>query len=260
MTVRPDALARLRFLVEAGADEAIDDRPHDRTRRDPPPAQAGAAVAAMPAAMPARPLASADQTAADARARARACADLAALKAALAGFDGCALRLTATNLVFADGNPAAPLMLIGEAPGREEDLQGLPFVGESGRLLDRMLAAIGLDRSGCYITNILPWRPPGNRNPSSEEVAACLPFLERHIALVRPRLLVLLGGVAAKTLLDRADGITRLRGRWFDYAVEDLTMPAMPTYHPAFLLRQPGGKREAWRDFLALSERLRAVN
>jgi DNA polymerase len=178
------------------------------------------------------------------------------LRAAMAAFEGCALKQTATRLVFADGNPAAPVMLIGEAPGRDEDLQGLPFVGESGKLLDRMLAAIGLDRSGCYITNILPWRPPGNRTPAAEEVAAFLPFLRRHIALVRPRYLVLLGNAAVQAVLERREGISRLRGRWIDYEIEDFVVPALPTYHPAFLLRQAGQKREAWRDFLILRQRL----
>jgi DNA polymerase len=178
------------------------------------------------------------------------------LRAAMAAFEGCALKHTATKLVFADGNPAAPVMLIGEAPGRDEDLQGLPFVGESGKLLDLMLAAIGLDRRGCYITNILPWRPPGNRTPAAEEVAACLPFLRRHIILVRPRYLVLLGNAAVQAVLDRREGISRLRGRWIDCHVEDFVVPALPTYHPAFLLRQAGQKREAWRDFLVLRQRL----
>ena len=170
--------------------------------------------------------------------------------------------MTATNTVFADGNPEAPLMLIGEAPGAEEDRQGLPFVGRSGQLLDRMLAAIGLDRTGCYISNIVNWRPPGNRTPNGNEIAICMPFIERHVALARPRLLVFLGGTAAKTMLGRSEGITRLRGRWFNYEAPGLPgpIPALATFHPSYLLRTPGQKREAWRDFLSIKEKLDALD
>jgi DNA polymerase len=166
------------------------------------------------------------------------------------------LRKTATNLVFADGNPAASVMLIGEAPGRDEDLRGLPFVGRSGQLLDLMLGAIGLDRDTVYITNLLPWRPPGNRKPTTAEMTICLPFLERHIALQNPKVLVFLGGTAAGALLGVADGIMRLRGRWLNYELAGRTVPALPTFHPAFLLRQPARKREAWSDLLMLQDRL----
>jgi DNA polymerase len=172
-------------------------------------------------------------------------------------FEGCALKDTATNLVFGDGNPKAPVMFIGEAPGADEDRQGLPFVGVSGQLLDRMLAAIGLDRGGAYITNILPWRPPGNRKPTTAEITSCLPFIERHIALVAPRILVLVGGTAASTLLDRSEGITKLRGRWLNYRRPGLEIATMPMYHPAFLLRQSGLKREAWHDLLEIKNRLK---
>ncbi len=163
------------------------------------------------------------------------------------------------NLVFADGNPNASIMLVGEAPGEDEDRQGLPFVGVSGKLLDRMLATIGLDRTNVYISNVLFWRPPGNRSPTDAEIAACLPFAERHIALVQPKILVLLGGVAAKTLLRTKDGITRLRGRWVDYTPQlgrtDVSpIRCLPIYHPAYLLRQPGAKRQAWRDLLLLKK------
>jgi DNA polymerase len=189
----------------------------------------------------------------DAQRIAQACQTVAELKDALARFEGCALKATATNLVFADGNPEAPLMLIGEAPGRDEDLRGLPFVGRSGQLLDRMLAAIGRDRSSVYISNILFWRPPANRTPTSEEMATCLPFVLRHIELVRPKVLVALGGIAAKQLLETTEGIMRLRGRWQSFALPGLApIPIMPSFHPAYLLRQPAHKRLAWRDLLAV--------
>ena len=183
---------------------------------------------------------------------------IAELRRALEVFDGCALKETASNLVFADGAAGAPLMLIGEAPGREEDRDGLPFVGASGKLLDRMLAAIGRTRENTYISNILFWRPPGNRAPTPGEIAACLPFVERHIELARPRVILLLGGTAAKTLLNRADGITRLRGQWLAVQTAGLhqPIPALASFHPAFLLRQTAQKRTAWRDFLAVRAKL----
>jgi DNA polymerase len=198
----------------------------------------------------------------DAREAARAAGDLTALRAALEQFDGCALKRTATNLVFADGNPAAEVMLIGEAPGADEDRQGKPFVGVSGQLLDRMMAAIGLDRTTFYITNVCFWRPPGNRKPTEAELASQLPFVTRHIELVRPKLLVLVGGSSAQGLLGLNDGITRLRGRWFDYQSSAMTapIPTIPIFHPAYLLRQPGLKREAWRDLLKLQARLSSLH
>jgi DNA polymerase len=177
----------------------------------------------------------------------------------VAGFEGCALRRTATNTVFADGTAGATLMIIGEAPGAEEDRLGLPFVGRSGQLLDRMLAAIGFDRKrNAYISNVLFWRPPGNRKPTDEETAACLPFVWRHIALAAPRVVMLCGGTATATLLGRPEGITRLRGRWFTLEVPDVArgVPTLATYHPSFLLRTPARKGEAWRDFLAVQSKL----
>jgi DNA polymerase len=194
----------------------------------------------------------------NARDSARQAADLEALRAALARFDGISLRKTATNLVFADGNPQAKVMLVGEAPGADEDRQGLPFVGVSGQLLDRMMAAIGLDRTTFYITNVCFWRPPGNRKPTEAELAAQQPFVIRHIELVRPALLVLVGGSSAQMLLGTREGITRLRGRWFEYRSDGLErpIPTMPIFHPAYLLRQPELKREAWRDLLKLRHRL----
>lgn len=267
----------LQWYAEAGIDEAIEDQPIDRYAV----AARQRSAAALPAPMaartlpippsPSRPIAApaaasgaAFPGADDARRQAAAAGSLEALRDALAAFEGCALKQTAMNLVFADGNPSAPVMFIGEAPGREEDRQGLPFVGRSGQLLDRMLAAIGLDRhaenadKAAYIANILPWRPPGDRTPTASEIAACLPFIERHIALVKPRYVVLLGGTAAKSLLNRSEGIMRLRGRWYEHPVEGLDRPVscLATYHPAFLLRSPKEKRSAWRDFLELKSKL----
>jgi uracil-DNA glycosylase len=266
-----DWAALLRWYVEMGADEAIADVPVDRTR--PTPA-AAPTLAAFPAAAgppgarrpigrppisppPIRPGASIAAEA-GAVALAEAAATLEALARAVAGFEGCALRQTATNTVFADGNPAARLMLIGEAPGGEEDRLGKPFVGRSGQLLDRMLGAIGIDRTSAYITNVLFWRPPGNRKPTPAEIAACLPFVQRHIALVRPAVLVLCGGTAASTLLATSEGITKLRGRWFALSVPGLEqkVKTIATYHPSYLLRSPERKREAWRDLLTIQEEL----
>ncbi len=257
---RSEALAQLAWQLEAGADEAIAEASVDRyaAGRAPAPAAAPADAPSRTAA----PFLTAGDAAATAREAAAAAADLPALRAALERFEGCALKSTATNLVFGDGNPAAPLMLIGEAPGRDEDREGLPFVGVSGRMLDVMLGHIGFDRTSAYITNILFWRPPGNRQPTSPEIAACLPFVERHIELVAPRVLVLLGGASAKTLLARAEGITKLRGRWFDYQSATMVAPiaCLATYHPAYLLRQPAHKRYAWRDFLSAKSKINELS
>src|SRR5690606_41650696 len=164
-------------------------------------------------------------------------------------------------MVFADGNPQANVMFVGEAPGRDEDLEGKPFVGRSGQLLDRMLSAIGLDRSSAYISNVIPWRPPGNRAPTPQETEICRPFIERHIELVKPKVLVHLGGASAKTLLNTTEGILRLRGNWRIYSgAAGLEIPAMPTLHPAYLLRTPAHKRLAWRDFLEVKMKLRALS
>jgi DNA polymerase len=198
------------------------------------------------------------EAATEARRLAAAAASLGDLQAAIAAFDGCPLKLTATSTVFADGVPGAAVMIVGEAPGEEEDRQGKPFVGPAGRLLDRMLAPIGLARDrNVYITNVLPWRPPGNRKPSAAEMATCLPFLERHVVLARPSLLVVVGGTAATALLDRTEGITRLRGRWFAFERPgEASIPVLATFHPAYLLRTPTAKRESWRDLLSLQRRL----
>ena len=176
------------------------------------------------------------------------------LRAAVLAFDECPLKATAINTVFSDGNPQAPIMVIGEAPGADEDRLGKPFVGVSGQLLDRMLATIGLDRTKVYISNILPWRPPGNRQPTSLEINLCMPFVQRHIALIQPKIILMVGGVSAKALMNSKDGIMKLRGRWLDYqdTVSAKTIPALAIYHPAFLLRSPGQKRAAWQDLLKL--------
>ena len=287
VTPRAELTAALRWQLEAGADEAIGDAPIDRyavaeKARKTAPAKA-APVKSAPAERPApsaapsssqpvsappppqrtpRPLASANAEAESAREIAASCTTLAELKAAVEAFDGCALKETATNTVFADGDPASDVMFIGEAPGAEEDRQGLPFVGVSGQLLDRMIAFIGLKRGGtgrggAYISNMLFWRPPGNRNPTPAEIASCLPFVHRHIELAGPKVLVFVGGTSAKTMLDTTTGIMRLRGRWHDFTLPNgITLPAMPTFHPAYLLRSPAGKREAWRDLLAIQAKL----
>lgn len=178
------------------------------------------------------------------------------LRNCLSAFEGCNLKLTAKKLVFADGNPEAKLMFVGEAPGRDEDLQGLPFVGRSGQLLDRMLAAIGLDRSSAYIANVVPWRPPGNRTPTPQETEICKPFILRQIELVNPDVLVFLGAASAKTLLGVQDGIRKMRGRWMTYPCKGREISAIATYHPAYLLRSPLEKRLSWRDFLAIKQKL----
>jgi DNA polymerase len=204
---------------------------------------------------------SARQAGETARSLAEGWATVAALAEAVAAFEGCDLKLTANRTVFADGNPEAKLMVVGEAPGADEDRLGLPFVGQAGKLLDRMLASIGLDRTTAYITNIIYWRPPGNRNPTGAELAACLPFLERHIALVRPQVLMLAGGISAKAVLATSEGITKLRGRWFSYEPPGMGRPVATraVFHPAYLLRTPAAKREAWRDLIEVRKRLNSA-
>lgn len=280
---RPDIHELLAFYAEAGVDDALGEEPVDRFAAA---SQIQSATYATPVAQPAlspdrRPQstsapASAPQaiqrvpaTAAVpdeaqaqlARQLATQASTLDELRDAMAGFDGCNLKFTAKNLVFADGNSNAPLMLVGEAPGRDEDLEGLPFVGRSGRLLDRMLAAIGLDRTSAYIANVIPWRPPGNRTPTPHETEICRPFIERQIELVNPKVLVNLGGPSAKTLLNTTEGILRLRGNWRAHTTASGTaIPAMPTLHPAYLLRTPAHKRLAWRDFVEVKLKLRSLS
>ena len=199
-----------------------------------------------------------DEAAMDARERARSAADLEELEKLLADFDGCPLKATAKNLCFSRGSPQAQVMLIGEAPGRDEDIQGKPFVGRAGQLLDKMLAAINLGEDDVYITNIVYWRPPGNRTPTPQEVQACQPFLERQIELIDPKVLIFLGGAAAKQMLNTSDGIMRLRGKWREFKAGTAEPRAIATLHPAYLLRNPVAKRLAWRDLLEVQAVLEA--
>ena len=214
-------------------------------------------LAARPAARQPALLVPEGRRVGDARAIAAKCGTLAELEGELARFEGCALRDTAKQLCFADGNPEASLMLIGEAPGAEEDRQGKPFVGPSGQLLDRILGEIGIDRTRAWITNVIYWRPPGNRSPTTGEIAVCMPFLKRQIELLEPRFILFVGGIAAKALLETNDGVTKLRGRPFTIASgTGRDVPCLVTFHPAYLLRQPLNKRFVWRDMLHLRQRL----
>jgi uracil-DNA glycosylase len=257
------------FLGEAPINRMADDlaRPRNasatllepKTRRaasEPPvpPAQSPLRQRPAPGSSPPPP----EAAVMAAREAARNAKTLHELQALLATFEGCALRATATQLVFADGDPQSRVMFVGEAPGYDEDIVGRPFVGRSGKLLDRMMAAIGLDRTSAYIANVVPWRPPGNRTPTPQETAICLPFIRRQIELADPDILVCLGGPAMQTLLGIKDGITRSRGRWFSYQTGGREIRALATFHPAFLLRSPLQKRFAWRDFLALKKALAA--
>jgi len=267
--LKHDPLAALAWLVDSGADETIGDEPVNRLVAKPaPPARAAAAedaraplrpaasfTVSKPVAPPPAAIKESDSIA-SAMALASAATSLAELKAALEGFDGCALKKNCTNTVFADGNPASRIMFIGEAPGAEEDRQGLPFVGRAGKLLDKMMASINLDRSRAYITNVINWRPPMNRDPSPEEAAMCLPFLRRHIELANPGVIILLGAVAARHVLGFSEGIMKLRGRWLEYRVNDVMIPVMATLHPAYLLRQPSHKKLAWRDLQAAEKQI----
>ncbi len=276
--LKHDPLAALAWLLEAGADEAIGPEPVDRfalkPKTAPPPSaargtnlrtaatdlrstpQPSPISAFSKPASPSLPLASESDSIGTAMALAAAATTLAELKTALEGFDGCALKKSCANTVFADGNPASRIMFIGEAPGAEEDRRGLPFVGRAGQLLDKMLAAIHLDRTSAYITNVLNWRPPQNRDPSPEEAAMCLPFLRRHIELVNPGIIILLGAVAARHVLGFSEGIMKLRGRWLEYRVGNVMVPVIATLHPAYLLRQPAHKKLAWRDLQAAEQRI----
>jgi uracil-DNA glycosylase len=256
-----DPLATLAWLVEAGADEAIQETPVNRLKAPitPPPTtpKSVAPVHAQAAPATSQPAPVAGDNIGSAMAAAAAATSLTELKAALESFEGSALKRQATNTVFADGVAESRIMLIGEAPGRDEDRIGKPFVGRAGQLLDKMLASIGLDRTqNCYITNVMNWRPPDNRDPSPEEAAICLPFLRRHVQLVNPKLILLLGAVAAKHVMGISDGIMKTRGRWMEYRVGDRMVPVLPTLHPAYLLRQPAHKKLAWRDLQAFAARL----
>lgn len=266
MTPEPilNAAQLLAFYLEAGIDCALGEEPVNRLAdpdvaieatpiRSPRPAPAPAPIIRTEPPPPEAAVASARETA-------RTAPTLAALRELMERFDGCALRTTATRLVFADGNPGARIMFVGEAPGRDEDIAGLPFVGRSGKLLDRMIGAIGLDRSKVYIANVIPWRPPGNRTPTPQETQVCLPFIQRQIELVDPDLLVTLGNPSTQTLLKTRDGIMRTRGRWFDYDTGTRVIRALPTFHPAYLLRSPSYKRLAWQDLLAIAGAVRGAS
>lgn len=279
------------FYAEAGVDLALDDMPHDRfsesaaereKKKADDKAKVGAVLNKTGASSPAgvqaasgrpgvspsggpiaRPKAdgvSAETAIMAAREEAGKAQTLEELRDLLARFEGCGLKRTAKSLVFSDGNPEARLMLVGEAPGRDEDLAGKPFVGRSGQLLDKMLQAIGLTRNDVYVANTIPWRPPGNRTPSPQETEICRPFIERQIELANPDVLVLLGGASAKQILQTQEGITRLRGKWRTYRAGSREIPAVATLHPAYLLRQPPQKRLAWRDFLDIKKRLQETS
>jgi DNA polymerase len=283
--------ALLAFYAEAGVDCALDEEARPFLAASPGPGEvpgagpertgparpapvrsvpASGAFVPAPRAQPAPPARTsgaladaAAQTPEEAALRARdlaaAAGSLAELEAAMRAFEGCALKATARQLCFADGHPAARVMLVGEAPGAEEDATGRPFVGRSGQLLDRMLAAIGLGRArDVYIANVVPWRPPGNRTPTPQEIAICLPFIHRQIALVGPDLLVTLGAPAAQALLG-VKGIVAERGKWRSALIEGREIRALPTFHPAYVLRQPLQKRAVWRDLLALRQALAAL-
>jgi DNA polymerase len=250
----------LEWYQEMGVDLALEDAAIDRfapSAATAPTLTVRQNATATPNAAGA--IASPDQAAQSARELAASARTLDDLRAAMEGFDGCALKKSATRLAFADGTPGARVMLIGEAPGREEDEQGKPFVGRAGQLLDRMLAAIGLDRGQVYIANVVPWRPPGNRTPTPQEIAICLPFITRQIELCAPDVLVCIGAPSSQTILGQRDGILRLRGRWFDYDCAGRTVPALATLHPAYLLRVPAQKKLAWQDLRSLSEKLRLL-
>ncbi len=256
------ALEILTWYIDAGVDEAVSDHSTDffakkaeivpvtgaekTTPASPTP------VASKPRAPHAASVLAAGDVANDAKSLAQSCNTLEELKTALAQFEGCSLKATASNMVFGDGATDARIMFIGEAPGRDEDIQGIPFVGRSGQLLDRMLKAINLDRSLAYITNVIAWRPPGNRNPTPHETAVCRPFVDRQIELIDPEVIVFLGGVAAKEMLATTTGILRLRGKWSTFKTAGKEYKTMPTLHPSYLLRQPAQKRLAWHDFLMI--------
>ena len=264
------ARALLDWYIAMGVDCAISETPVDRfalgnavpAMSSPPVAVAFPPAPPAPASRaspppPAMPPSDGAAGIAEARRLAAAATSLDELREVMNAFEGCALKATATQLAFADGVAGSPLMLVGEAPGREEDLQGRPFVGRSGQLLDRILASIGLDRGKVYIANVVPWRPPGNRTPTPQELAICRPFIERQIELAAPRCLVLLGGAANSALTGSSHGIVKQRGKWLNLQMGRLVLPAMPTFHPAYLLRNPLSKKLIWKDFMEVHQALR---
>ncbi len=252
----------LRWYTEAGVDIAVDETPHDRFAEHA--AETATQKPELSASVPAQPLQYAqnrqeslvkapsdaaiiaEQLATDAK-------TLEDLREAMKNFNGCALKATATQMVFGDGSETAKIMFVGEGPGREEDAQGIPFIGPAGQLLNKMLKSIHLPRADVYIANVVPWRPPGNRTPTTPELAICKPFIKRQIELINPNILVCLGGPAAQTLLEQKQGIVSMRGKWLDYQCGSRIIPAMPTFHPAYLLRQPLQKRLSWKDFQAIA-------
>jgi uracil-DNA glycosylase len=256
----------LDFYQSAGAYAVLDEQPQNRFAEEQQEAEQRQQESffardelVAPPALPLQTTRSSvkvlpEQAIRDAQDLAAASQTLEQLEKNMAGFEGCALRATARQLVFADGNPQARLMLVGEGPGADEDRIGRPFVGRAGQLLDKMLAAINFDRTQVYIANAIPWRPPGNRTPTAHELAVCRPFIKRQIELAAPDLLLCLGGPACQSLLQIKDGILKSRGRWFDYQAGDKTIKALSTLHPAYLLRQPLQKRLAWQDLLALKK------
>jgi uracil-DNA glycosylase family 4 len=280
VTLEPAPTIRqlLAFYLEAGVDCALAEtavnrlsdpdmasgpsvlNPLSQVSSETRPARAPESMRTPAVAGFAAPAPTPDAAIASAREAARTAPSLEALRSLLENFDGCALRFTATRLVFADGSPNARVMFVGEAPGREEDIEGLPFVGRSGKLLDRMIAAIGLDRGKAYIANVIPWRPPGNRTPTPQETQICLPFVRRQIELVNPDILVTLGNPSTQALLGTREGIMRTRGRWFDYDTGTRAIRALATFHPAYLLRSPSYKRMAWQDLRAIAKALREAS
>ncbi len=247
-----DDLALLEFYQAIGVDLAFDEKPKYRFIDNNFKPKSAKTTPAKPIIRQNNNL-NEEQIAASAK-------TLEELRQKLNDFDGCALKFSATQLVFSDGNPRADIMIIGEAPGRDEDIEGKPFVGRSGQLLDKMLKAISLDRDKVYIANIVPWRPPGNRNPTKDEIASCLPFLHRQIELVNPKIIMTLGAPAAHTLFYCTTPISKLRGIWRRFELNNLSIPALPTLHPAYLLRQPLQKKLAWQDMLALKKRIKELN
>lgn len=272
----PELVAALDWYRAVGVDLAVGEEPVDRfaaSAAAPPrraTAPAGAAAAPLIVAPqlqrqrdmppPAAPAVVTSLTAdpSETRALAAAATTLEALRAAMDAYEGCTLKRRATQLCFADGNPEAKIMLVGEGPGEQEDLQGKPFVGRAGQLLDRMLAAIGLDRTRVYIANMVPWRPPGNREPSPEELALCTPFLVRQVELVAPKFLLTLGNVPTRSLFHTTNGITRMRGQWKELEIGSHRVRSLATLHPAYLLRTPASKALAWRDMLSLRQAIEA--
>jgi uracil-DNA glycosylase family 4 len=271
---REDLASLLKWYVDQGVDEAIGEQAIDRFAAPAPSPAPMPSPAPVQAPTPIRPLAppapaavrgpvpiESPQLVEDARALAQRCASIADLEEAVRAFEGCALKRTAKNTVFADGVVGSPVMIVGEAPGADEDRLGKPFVGVSGQLMDRMFDAIGMSRErDLYITNILFWRPPGNRTPTLAEQAICMAFTRRHIELAQPKVLVLAGGTAAKSVLDTTEGIMRLRGKWTSLGLDNgSAVPTLPTFHPAYLLRTPASKRQSWSDLLSLDRKLREL-